>query len=107
MSKQRTIAGRALRLAAVSGIALGALAPTAAHATCYPNACVPGDPGDPKTEVDPSSVTRPTTVQAKSPTKAATLPFTGGDATGLAAIGVGAVAAGAVFVRQSRRKVHA
>lgn len=104
MSKQRTIAGRALRLAAVSGIALGALAPTAAHATCYPNACVPGDPG---TEVDPSSATKPTTVQAKTATKAATLPFTGGDATGLAAIGVGAVAAGAVFVRQSRRKVHA
>ena len=96
MSKQRTIAGRALRLAAVSGIALGALAPTAAHATCYPNACVPGDPGDPGSQVE-----------AKTATKAATLPFTGGDATGLAVIGVGAVAAGAVFVRQSRRKVNA
>ena len=96
MSKQRTIAGRALRLAAVSGIALGALAPTAAHASCYPNACVPGDPGDPGAQVE-----------AKTATKAATLPFTGGDATGLAVIGVGAVAAGAVFVRQSRRKVHA
>ena len=97
MSKQRTIAGRALRLAAVSGIALGVLAPTAAHATCYPNACVPGDPG---TQVEANTAT-------KAATKAATLPFTGGDATGLAAIGVGAVAAGAVFVRQSRRKVHA
>ena len=96
MSKQRTIAGRALRLAAVSGIALGALAPTAAHATCYPNACVPGGPADPGSQVE-----------AKTATKAATLPFTGGDATGLAAIGVGAVAAGAVFVRQSRRKAHA
>ena len=98
MSKQRTIAGRALRLAAVSGIALGALAPTAAHATCYPNACVSpaNDPKDPGAQV-----------KAKTATKAATLPFTGGDATGLAAIGVGAVAAGAVFVRQSRRKVHA
>lgn len=103
MSKQRTIAGRALRLAAVGGIALGALAPTAAHAApCYPNACVspattPNDPGDP---ADPQ-------VKAKTATKAATLPFTGGDAMGLAVIGVGAVAAGAVFVRQSRRKVHA
>ena len=97
MSKQRTIAGRALRLAAVSGIALGVLAPTAAHATCYPNACKPQV--DPKVQ-DPQ-------VEAKTATKAATLPFTGGDATGLAAIGVGAVAAGAVFVRQSRRKVNA
>lgn len=97
MSKQRTIAGRALRLAAVSGIALGALAPTAAHASCYPNACVPGDPADPGAAK----------VEAKTATKAATLPFTGGDATGLAVIGVGAVAAGAVFVRQSRRKVNA
>ena len=101
MSKQRTIAGRALRLAAVGGIALGVLAPTAAHATCYPNACVSpqsgaNDPADPGSQV-----------KAKTATKAATLPFTGGDATGLAAIGVGAVAAGAVFVRQSRRKVHA
>ena len=98
MSKQRTIAGRALRLAAVSGIALGVLAPTAAHATpCYPSSCDVSPAKDPK---DPQ-------VEAKTATKAATLPFTGGDATGLAAIGVGAVAAGAVFVRQSRRKVHA
>ncbi|MEO6468906.1 MAG: hypothetical protein ABIP21_07380 [Acidimicrobiia bacterium] len=105
MSKQRTIAGRALRLAAVGGIALGALAPTAAYAapSCYPNTCdvVPNtetkDPGDP---ADPQ-------VEAKTATKAATLPFTGGDATGLAVIGVGAVAAGAIFVRQSRRKVNA
>jgi len=99
VSKQRTIAGRALRLAAVSGIALGVLAPTAAYATpsCYPNTCDVSPASDPK---DPQ-------VEAKTATKAATLPFTGGDATGLAAIGVGAVAAGAVFVRQSRRKVHA
>ncbi len=103
MSKQRTIAGRALRLAAVSGIALGALAPTVAHATpCYPNSCDVSPASDPKDPGDPGSQ-----VEAKTATKAATLPFTGGDATGLAAIGVGAVAAGAVFVRQSRRKVHA
>ncbi len=101
MSKQRTIAGRALRLAAVSGIAFGALAPTAAHAACYPNTC----------DVKPADISKapadPGKVEAKTATKAATLPFTGGDATGLAAIGVGAVAAGAVFVRQSRRKVNA
>ena len=103
MSKQRTIAGRALRLAAVSGIALGALAPTAAHAApCYPNTCDVSPAGITKAPADPGAK-----VEAKTATKAATLPFTGGDATGLAAIGVGAVAAGAVFVRQSRRKVNA
>ena len=102
MSKQRTIAGRALRLAAVSGIALAALAPTAAHAACYPNACDVSPAGISKAPADPGAK-----VEAKTATKAATLPFTGGDATGLAAIGVGAVAAGAVFVRQSRRKVNA
>ena len=96
MSKQRTIAGRVLRVAAVSGIVFGALAPTAAHADCYPNACTTDTPGDPGAQV-----------QAKTATKAASLPFTGGDVTGLAAIGVGAVAAGAVFVRQSRRRVTA
>ena len=100
---QRTIAGRALRLAAVSGIALAALAPTAAHAACYPNACdVVSPAGIAKSPADPG-----VNVQPKTATKAATLPFTGGDATGLAVIGVGAVAAGAVFVRQSRRKVNA
>ena len=102
MSKQRTIAGRALRLAAVSGIALGVLAPTAAHATpCYPNSCDVVPNTETKDPADPAKV------QARTVTKAATLPFTGGDAAGLAVIGVGAVAAGAVFVRQSRRKVNA
>lgn len=95
MSKQRTITGRVLRVAAVSGIVFGALAPAVAHATpeCYPNACTTDTPGDPGAQV-----------QAKTATKAASLPFTGGDAAGLAAIGVGAVAAGAVIVRQSRRR---
>ena len=97
MSKQRKFVGRALRLAAVSGVAFGVFAPTAAHATCYPNACVSGagigDPG-------PS-------VKAATASKSSSLPFTGGDVTGLALIGVGAVGAGAVFVRQSRRKAAA
>ena len=97
MSKQRKFAGRALRIAAVSGIALGALAPTAAHAACYPNNCT-NDPGDPGGTTD---------VKPATASKSSTLPFTGGDAAGLALIGVGAVAAGTVFVRQSRRRVVA
>jgi hypothetical protein len=98
VSKQRKFAGRALRLAAVSGIAFGVFAPTAAHATeCYPNACVSGGG-----TTDPGASVKGTTVS-----KSSSLPFTGGDVTGLALIGVGAVGAGAVFVRQSRRKVVA
>lgn len=97
MSKHRSLAGRALRIVAVSGIALGAFAPTAAHASCYPGTCEDPPVGDPpQTTVLPNRVTR-----------SSTLPFTGGDATGLAAIGVGAVAAGAVFVRQSKRRATA
>jgi uncharacterized surface anchored protein len=99
VSKQRKFASRALRVVAVSGISLFAIAPTAAHAACaYPgNNCTPTDPSDPGA----------TTVQGATAAKSSTLPFTGGDVTGLALIGVGAVAAGTVFVRQSRRRVVA
>ena len=100
MSKHRKIASRVLRVAAVSGIAMFAVAPTAAHATgtCpYPGTNCPTTPNDPADPV----------VKGATATKASTLPFTGGDATGLALIGVGAVAAGAVVVRQSRRRVAA
>ncbi len=99
MSKQLTIAGRVLRVAAASGIALVALAPATAGADshCYPNEC----------EVDPAGTPKDPEVLGKTAARAATLPFTGGDATGLALIGAGAVAAGVVFVRQSRRRVNA
>jgi len=85
---------RATRFAVASGIAFVAIAPTAAMA--YP------DPGTPTTPSDPGSA-----VKANTATKSATLPFTGGDVTGLAAIGAGAVLAGAVIVRQSRRRAVA
>lgn len=93
MSIQR-IAVRAFQAAAVGGIVFGAMAPTAAHATCYAGQgdCTPADPGDPA-EVSPNTTT-----------KSATLPFTGGDVAGIAAIGAGAVLAGTVLVRQSRRR---
>lgn len=97
VNKQRTFAGRALRVVAVSGIVFGTMAPVAAMAAPYPDTSpntVARDPGDPG-------------VQGATATRSATLPFTGGDAAGLAAIGVGAVAAGAVIVRQSRRRAHA
>lgn len=96
MSKQPKNGGRALRVAAASGIVLGTLVPAAAaFGAPYPGG---GDPA----EVDPASQ-----VQAAKATKSASLPFTGGDVTGLALIGVGAVGVGAVVVRQSRRKALA
>ena len=85
---------RAMRLAVASGIAFVAIAPTAAFA--YP------DPGKPPTPTDPGAE-----VKANTATKSSTLPFTGGDVTGIAAIGAGAVLAGAVIVRQSRRRAVA
>ena len=95
MSKQRKNGGRALRVAAASGIVLGTLVPAAAaFGAPYP------DGGN--TQVDPN-----TQVQGAQATKSSSLPFTGGDVTGLALIGVGAVGVGAVFVRQSRRKALA
>ncbi len=95
MSKQRKNGGRALRVAAASGIVLGTLVPAAAaFGAPYPD-------GGPGSEVDPASV------QGAQATKSSSLPFTGGDVTGLALIGVGAVGVGAVVVRQSRRKALA
>jgi hypothetical protein len=82
---------RAVRFAAASGIAFVAIAPTAAFAT-YP------DPGGNTPPSDPGAQ-----VEANTAAKSATLPFTGGDVAGLAAIGAGAVLAGAVIVRQTRR----
>ena len=81
---------RATRFAVASGIAFVAIAPTAAMA--YP------DPGGSTPPSDPGAQ-----VQGTQAAKSATLPFTGGDIAGLAAIGAGAVLAGAVVVRQTRR----
>ena len=82
---------RAMRFAVASGIAFVAIAPTAALR-------LPG-PGRPRTPPsDPGAQ-----VEANTATKSASLPFTGGDVAGLAAIGAGAVLAGAVIVRQTRR----
>lgn len=62
--------------------------------TAYP------DPGTPQSPVaDPGVAAH----AASTTQQASTLPFTGGDVTGLAAIGLGAVLAGAAIVRRSRR----
>jgi hypothetical protein len=87
---------RAVRVAAATGIAFVAIAPTAALAAPYPDGGSNNPPSDPGAEV-----------QGNTASKSATLPFTGGDVTGLALIGAGAVLAGAVMVRQSRRKALA
>lgn len=94
MSKLR-LTQRAGRVAAVTGIAFLAIAPTAALAAPYP------DGGGTNTPNDPAQV------EAAKATKSSTLPFTGGDVAGIAAIGAGAAVAGAVIVRQSRRRAVA
>ena len=93
MSKSK-FAGRALRVAAASGIVLGVLAPTAAFAADYPVAGAP-----------PRRPTR-APVAANTATNSSTLPFTGSDVGGLVAIGAGAALAGVVMVRHSRRHPH-
>lgn len=95
MSKLR-LTQRAGRVAAATGIAFLAIAPTAALAApAYPDGgtTTPNDPGS--------------QVEAAKTTKSSTLPFTGGDVAGIAAIGAGAAVAGAVIVRQSRRRAVA
>jgi hypothetical protein len=93
---KNSFASRALRVAAASGIVLGALVPAgAAFAADYPSGTT-GTPGDPGS-----------TVAARTTTNSSTLPFTGGDVAGLAAIGAGAAVAGVVMVRHGKKKAAA
>ena len=68
----------------------------AAAAADYPNGNPPSVNPQSGSTVRPSSTTRP-----------ATLPFTGGDVAGLAAIGAGAAVAGVVMVRHGKKKAAA
>ncbi|MGZ4737594.1 MAG: hypothetical protein ACXVKA_00670 [Acidimicrobiia bacterium] len=90
MSKH-SLVSRGLRVAAAGGIVLGVLAPTAAFAADYPSGTntTPSDPGS--------------TVSANTTSNSSTLPFTGSDVAGLAAIGAGAALAGVVMVRHSKK----
>ena len=79
------------RIAGASIVVAATVIPAgAAMAADYPNPAPPS--------VSPNSGSN---VAAK--TQTSTLPFTGGDVAGLAAIGVGAALAGTVLVRRSRR----
>jgi len=81
------------RIAGASIVVAATVIPAgAAMAADYPN--------PPGPSVSPNSGSN---VAAK--TQSSTLPFTGGDVAGLAAIGVGAALAGTVLVRRSRRSV--
>ena len=90
--KKHSFTGRALRVAAASGIVLGVLAPTAAFAADYPN----GGGGSDRRPVVAGQGARTTS-------NSSSLPFTGSDAAGMAVIGAGAALAGVVMVRHSRR----
>lgn len=94
--RKSAFAGRALRVIAASGIVLGAFVPaTAAFAegSCYTNCTPNNQPTDPGSRVAGKTA-------AKS---SGTLPFTGSDVAGIAAIGAGAAVAGALMVRHSKR----
>ena len=91
--KKHSMGGRALKFAAASGIVLGVLVPTtAAMAATYPSGTT-NTPNDPGSQVAANTATN----------NASTLPFTGGDVAGAAVIGAGAVLAGVVMVRQSKK----
>jgi hypothetical protein len=79
------------RFVGTSIVAAATLIPAgAAMAADYPN------PPAPEVEAQGNS-------QVAASTQTSTLPFTGGDAAGLAAIGIGCAVAGTVLVRRSRR----
>ena len=82
------------RIAGASIVVAATVIPAgAAMAAGYPNPPLPS--------VSANNASNGSTVAAKTQTN--TLPFTGGDVAGIAAIGVGAAAAGTVLVRRSRR----
>lgn len=79
------------RIAGASIVVAATVIPAgAAMAADYPN--------PPSPSVSPNNGSN---VAAR--TQSSTLPFTGGDVVGIAAIGVGAALAGTVLVRRSRR----
>jgi hypothetical protein len=82
------------RVVGPSIVALAVLVPAGvAAAADYPSGNPPAVSADTGSAVKAATVTKTTS----------TLPFTGGDVAGLALIGAGAVLAGTVMVRRSRR----
>lgn len=96
---------KAKRAAAFIGLTLAfalpagaAAAETSQNCATYPATCPTNGVTEVKAEVQTSSGT-----SSSSTSSTATLPITGGDVLGLALLGGGAIAAGAVLVRRSRR----
>jgi LPXTG-motif cell wall-anchored protein len=93
---------KAKKAAAIMAMAFAFASPIAvagaagAEGCTYPATCSPN--GDQSGQVDQAQVDAST-----ASTGGGTLPVTGGDVLGMAAIGAGALAAGAVLVRRNRR----
>jgi hypothetical protein len=85
---------RAIRVLAMGAIVGGVLAPGAAFAASYPNGGTPPSSVDPATHVEAATATQP---------GSSSLPFTGGDVAGLAAVGGGAVIIGGLLAHRARR----
>lgn len=105
-SRNRRRLTRAVLVGAIGAVTV--LVPITAAAAPYPSG------GNPPTEVLPETEQRnpqqPTTVQpsaavAGAAAQRSTLPFTGGDLAGIAALGLAAAGTGTVLVRRSRRRV--
>jgi hypothetical protein len=91
--RSRRGVGRAARIAAALGVAGAALVPSAAFAVEYPTG------GNPPTDVSRTGAQ----TSPASTSRGSSLPFTGGDVAGLAAMGAAAVLGGGLMLRHGRR----
>ncbi|HTZ10412.1 MAG TPA: hypothetical protein VMB72_15170 [Acidimicrobiales bacterium] len=80
---------------------------TTAPSTCYTGCSAPQQVTPPVTEPPSAPVTTPAVVAPTQAPTSSSLPFTGADIEGMAAIGAGALVLGGVLVRRSRRHGHA
>jgi len=91
-------------VAVPAGLAFADSTTATTTATCYTGCSAPQQQVTPP--VTEPSVPVVTTPPVAAPTQAS-LPFTGADIEGMAAIGAGALVLGGVLVRRSRRHGHA
>jgi hypothetical protein len=94
----------ALRLVAAGGLAAAVMLPGAAMAQEGGCEYGSGDCNPSTTAPEPPVKQQETGGVQGAPQEGDTLPFTGGDAVGLALIGAGAVLGGAALARGSRKK---
>lgn len=96
MISSSRVPARARRVLVAGAIAFSVLAPSAAFAASYPNGgSTPPSSVDPGTHVEAATATQ---------SGSSSLPFTGGDVAGLAAVGGGAIVIGGLLATRTRRR---